>query len=52
MLKAFESSHRKLRPLELYPVTVREINGTRGQTEAFNCTPVVDIKSAPTRADG
>ncbi len=42
-------------PLGLHPVTVREIDGTRvkiGPIEAFHGTPVVDIKSASTRADG
>jgi len=41
-------------PLGLHPVTVREIHGTRlkiGPIEAFDGTPVVDIKSASTRAD-
>ena len=41
-------------PLGLHPVTVREIEGTRlkvGPIEAFDGTPVVDIKSASTRAD-
>ena len=41
-------------PLGLHPVTVREINGMRvkiGPIEAFNGTPVVDIKSASTRVD-
>jgi tRNA-Thr(GGU) m(6)t(6)A37 methyltransferase TsaA len=41
-------------PLGLHPVTVREINGTRvkiGPIEVFDGTPVVDIKSASTRAD-
>jgi len=40
-------------PLGLHPVTVREIHGTRlkiGPIEAFDGTPVVDIKSASTRA--
>jgi tRNA-Thr(GGU) m(6)t(6)A37 methyltransferase TsaA len=42
-------------PLGLHPVTVREIDRTRikiGPIEAFDGTPVVDIKSASTRADG
>jgi tRNA-Thr(GGU) m(6)t(6)A37 methyltransferase TsaA len=42
-------------PLGLHPVTVREIEGTRmkvGPIEVFDVTPVVDIKSASTRADG
>ena len=42
-------------PVGLHPVTVREIDGRRlkiGPIEAFNGTPVVDIKSASTRADG
>ena len=53
-------------PLGLHPVTVREIDppsregygvtsGARvkiGPIEAFDGTPVVDIKSASTRADG
>ena len=42
-------------PLGLHPVTVREIDGSRlkiGPIEAFDATPVVDIKSASTRADG
>jgi tRNA-Thr(GGU) m(6)t(6)A37 methyltransferase TsaA len=41
-------------PLGLHPVTVREIDGTRlkiGLIEAFDGTPVVDIKSASTRAE-
>ena len=41
-------------PLGLHPVTVREIDGNRlriGPIEAFDGTPVVDIKSASTRAD-
>ena len=41
-------------PLGLHPVTVREIDGTRvkiGPIEAFDGTPMVDIKSASTRAD-
>src|SRR5437016_3948202 len=42
-------------PLGLHPATVRAIEGTRlkiGPIEAFDGTPVVDIKSASTRADG
>ena len=42
-------------PLGLHPVIVREIDGTRvriGPIEVFDGTPVVDIKSACTRADG
>src|SRR6266481_508548 len=42
-------------PLGLHPVTVREIDGTRvkiGPIEVFDGTPVVDIKSGFTRADG
>jgi tRNA-Thr(GGU) m(6)t(6)A37 methyltransferase TsaA len=42
-------------PLGLHPVTVREINGIRvkiGSIEAFDGTPVVDIKSASDRANG
>ena len=43
-------------PLGLHPVTVREIDSpTRlriGPIEVFDGTPVVDIKSASTRADG
>jgi tRNA-Thr(GGU) m(6)t(6)A37 methyltransferase TsaA len=42
-------------PLGLHPVTVREIDDTRlkiGPIEVFDGTPVVDIKSASTRADG
>jgi len=42
-------------PLGLHPVTVLAIEGTRlkvGPIEAFDGTPVVDIKSASTRADG
>ncbi len=42
-------------PLGLHPVTVHEIDGTRvkiGPIEAFNGTPVVDIKSAAIHADG
>src|SRR3954454_5926923 len=41
-------------PLGLHPVTVREIAGARikiGPIEVFDGTPVVDIKSASTRAD-
>src|ERR1051325_753499 len=41
-------------PLGLHPVTVREVDGTRlkiGPIEAFDGTPVVDIKSASTRAE-
>jgi tRNA-Thr(GGU) m(6)t(6)A37 methyltransferase TsaA len=41
-------------PLGLHPVTVKEINGTRmriGPIEAFDGTPVVDIKSGSTRAE-
>lgn len=41
-------------PLGLHPVTVREIDGTRvrvGPLEAFDGTPVVDIKSASTGTD-
>ena len=41
-------------PLGLHPVTVREVDGRRlkiGPIEAFDRTPVVDIKSASTRAD-
>jgi tRNA-Thr(GGU) m(6)t(6)A37 methyltransferase TsaA len=42
-------------PLGLHPVTVREIDDTRvriGPIEAFDGTPIIDIKSASTRADG
>jgi tRNA-Thr(GGU) m(6)t(6)A37 methyltransferase TsaA len=42
-------------PLGLHTVTVRAVEGTRlkvGPIEAFDGTPVVDIKSASTRADG
>jgi tRNA-Thr(GGU) m(6)t(6)A37 methyltransferase TsaA len=42
-------------PIGLHPVTVREIDGTRvkiGPIEAFDGTPVVDIKSSSTRAEG
>jgi tRNA-Thr(GGU) m(6)t(6)A37 methyltransferase TsaA len=42
-------------PLGLHPVTVREISGLRmkiGPIEVFDGTPVVDIKSASTRAEG
>jgi tRNA-Thr(GGU) m(6)t(6)A37 methyltransferase TsaA len=42
-------------PLGLHPVTVRDIDGMRvkiGPIEVFDGTPVVDIKSASTRADG
>jgi tRNA-Thr(GGU) m(6)t(6)A37 methyltransferase TsaA len=42
-------------PLGLHPVTVREIDGARmriGPMEVFDRMPVVDIKSASTRADG
>jgi tRNA (Thr-GGU) A37 N-methylase len=41
--------HARPNPLELHPVTVREIGGTRvkiGPIEIFDGTPVVDIKSA------
>ncbi len=41
-------------PLGLHPVTVREIDGTRvkiGPIEVFDGTPVVDIRSASTRAE-
>ncbi len=41
-------------PLGLHPVTVREMSGNRvkiGPIEVFDGTPVVDIKSASTRAD-
>jgi tRNA-Thr(GGU) m(6)t(6)A37 methyltransferase TsaA len=41
-------------PLGLHPVTVREISGNRlkvGPIEVFDGTPVVDIKSASTRAN-
>lgn len=41
-------------PLGLHPVTVLEIDAERikiGPIEAFDGTPVVDIKSASTRAD-
>ena len=41
-------------PLGLHPVTVRAIEGTRlrvGPVEAFDGTPVVDIKSASTRTN-
>src|SRR5947207_15372081 len=40
--------------LGLHPLGLREIDGTRirvGPIEAFDGTPVVDIKSASTRAD-
>jgi tRNA-Thr(GGU) m(6)t(6)A37 methyltransferase TsaA len=42
-------------PLGLHPVAVLETDGRRmkiGPIEAFDGTPVVDIKSASTRADG
>src|SRR6266480_1429754 len=42
-------------PLGLHPVAVRAIEGTRlkiGRIEAFEGTPVVDIKSASTGAAG
>jgi tRNA-Thr(GGU) m(6)t(6)A37 methyltransferase TsaA len=42
-------------PLGLHPVTVREISGTRlriGPIEVFDGTPVVDMKSVSTRAEG
>lgn len=42
-------------PLGLHPVTVREVSGTRlriGPIEVFDGTPVVDIKSMSTRAEG
>jgi tRNA-Thr(GGU) m(6)t(6)A37 methyltransferase TsaA len=41
-------------PLGLHPVTVREIAGNRlkiGPIETFDGTPVLDIKSASTRAE-
>jgi tRNA-Thr(GGU) m(6)t(6)A37 methyltransferase TsaA len=51
----FTRSPARPNPLGLHPVTVREINGTRvkiGPIETLDGTPVVDIKSASTRADG
>jgi tRNA-Thr(GGU) m(6)t(6)A37 methyltransferase TsaA len=62
----FTRSPARPNPLGLHPVTVREIDppsregygATRatpmkiGPIEAFDGTPVVDIKSASTRADG
>ena len=42
-------------PLGLHPVTVRKVSGTRlriGPIEVFDGTPVVDIKSVSTRAEG
>ena len=50
-----EDAPRQGRKVGLHPVTVREIDGTcvkAGPIEAFDGTPVVDIKSASTRADG
>jgi len=61
----YTRSRARPNPLGLHPVTVREINppsregydatrATRlkiGPIEAFDGTPVVDIKSASTRAD-
>ena len=41
-------------PIGIHPVTVHAIDGNRikvGPIEAFDGTPVVDIKSASTRAD-
>jgi tRNA (Thr-GGU) A37 N-methylase len=53
---SFTRAHRHDRNRSaLHPVTVREIDGTRlkiGPIEAFDGTPVVDIKSASTRTDG
>jgi tRNA-Thr(GGU) m(6)t(6)A37 methyltransferase TsaA len=51
----YTRSPARLNPLGLHPVTGREIDGTRlkiGPIEVFNGTPVVDIKSGSTRADG
>ena len=50
-----EDAPRQGRNVGLHPVTVREIDGTcvkAGPIEAFDGTPVVDIKSPSTRADG
>ena len=50
----YSRSPARPNPLGLHPVTVREIDGTRvkiGPIEVFDGTPVVDIKSASTRAD-
>src|SRR4029077_10505652 len=50
----YTRSRARPNPLGLHPVIVREIDGTRikiGPIEAFDGTPVVDIKSASTRAD-
>ena len=51
----YTRSRARPNPLGLHPVTVREIEGRRvkiGPIEVFDGTPVVDIKSASTRADG
>jgi len=51
----YTRSHARPNPLGLHPVTVRQIDGARvkiGPIEVFDGTPVVDIKSASTRADG
>src|SRR5204862_216360 len=51
---SYTRSPARPNPLGLHPVTVREIDGTRvkiGPIEVFDGTPVVDIKSASTRAD-
>ena len=50
----FTRSPARPNPLGLHPVTVREVKGNRlkiGPIEVFDGTPVVDIKSASTRAD-
>jgi tRNA-Thr(GGU) m(6)t(6)A37 methyltransferase TsaA len=50
----YSRSPARPNPLGLHPVTVREIDGLRlkiGPIEVFDGTPVVDIKSASTRAD-
>jgi len=50
----YSRSPARPNPLGLHPVTVREIDGTRLKIrpiEVFDGTPVIDIKSASTRAD-
>src|SRR5438874_10329548 len=50
----YTRSSARPNPLALHPVAVREIDGTRikiGPIAALHGTPVVDIKSASTRAD-
>lgn len=50
----YTRSPNRPNPLGLHPVTVHEIDGSRvkiGPIEAFDGTPVADIKSASTRVD-